>query len=479
MRCAVVGAGITGLTAALGLARKGAQVDLFEAGDALGGVARSIEFAGHRFCPGPQYLWGFGDDEPATAILSKLGVRVPSHELPATFEQLKLGDGPWQAVGSADRDVVRSQGDARFVASLDALGRAGQAIEARASFRYDGARMVNVVRRAVPMRDLVELVRSRNMSVLDLARATGASLSTVRRVLYSQGIFAERLEDLSAVLFAAARRHLLRPLRVPVGGVVSAIDALGDAVRATEAIRVHLRTRVDEVEHVNEQVVLRGFGTSPVAVDQVIFCCSPGALPQSVRSQITDFAAAHPIGVACFAVDLDGSARFRLRRKNYTWFSDDENPDVDFSTAGLSCRTVNFTVTTLNGQSEDDSSGVARHVVCAFFPHGRGDDIEVTSTRAEEKVRELLAEAGALGKVTIQERLRLGPHVWNERFGAFDGALYGRRLTSSSLRRSLANRMPKRMHLAHSAVGIPGFLGCLQMGEVVADEVLPISRVNG
>src|SRR5919107_3891049 len=48
MRVAVIGAGPSGLTAASELARQGVEVDLFEAGAQVGGLARSLELWGRR-----------------------------------------------------------------------------------------------------------------------------------------------------------------------------------------------------------------------------------------------------------------------------------------------------------------------------------------------------------------------------------------------------------------------------------------------
>ena len=52
-RVAVIGAGPAGATAALELARRGVQVDLYEASDAVGGLARTIELWGQRVDLGP------------------------------------------------------------------------------------------------------------------------------------------------------------------------------------------------------------------------------------------------------------------------------------------------------------------------------------------------------------------------------------------------------------------------------------------
>lgn len=53
MKVAVIGAGPAGLSAAYNLAQRGLKVDLFEAGDSVGGLARSLELWGHRVDLGP------------------------------------------------------------------------------------------------------------------------------------------------------------------------------------------------------------------------------------------------------------------------------------------------------------------------------------------------------------------------------------------------------------------------------------------
>lgn len=53
MRVAIIGAGPAGLTAALQLARGGAEVTVFEAGDCVGGLARSLDLWGQRVDLGP------------------------------------------------------------------------------------------------------------------------------------------------------------------------------------------------------------------------------------------------------------------------------------------------------------------------------------------------------------------------------------------------------------------------------------------
>lgn len=53
MRIAIIGAGAAGMTAAYQLAKGGADVQVFEASDAVGGLARSMDLWGHRVDLGP------------------------------------------------------------------------------------------------------------------------------------------------------------------------------------------------------------------------------------------------------------------------------------------------------------------------------------------------------------------------------------------------------------------------------------------
>ncbi|MFO0865498.1 MAG: FAD-dependent oxidoreductase [Gemmataceae bacterium] len=53
MRVAVIGAGAAGITAAYELAKGGADVDVYEAGDAVGGLARTIDLWGQKVDLGP------------------------------------------------------------------------------------------------------------------------------------------------------------------------------------------------------------------------------------------------------------------------------------------------------------------------------------------------------------------------------------------------------------------------------------------
>ncbi len=61
MRVAVIGAGPAGMTAALQLSRGGAEVDVYEAGPNVGGMARSLDLWGQRVDLGPHRFFSTDD----------------------------------------------------------------------------------------------------------------------------------------------------------------------------------------------------------------------------------------------------------------------------------------------------------------------------------------------------------------------------------------------------------------------------------
>lgn len=75
----VIGAGISGLTAAAYLARAGCAVTIYEQAPEIGGVTATLSQDGYKWDLGPLLLEGFARDERAGRILRDLGVasRVP------------------------------------------------------------------------------------------------------------------------------------------------------------------------------------------------------------------------------------------------------------------------------------------------------------------------------------------------------------------------------------------------------------------
>ena len=72
MRIAVIGGGITGLTAAFALQKAGADVTVFEAGEVLGGPIRSYHEDGYIAEAGPNTIL---ETSPAiTELIRELGI---------------------------------------------------------------------------------------------------------------------------------------------------------------------------------------------------------------------------------------------------------------------------------------------------------------------------------------------------------------------------------------------------------------------
>lgn len=472
MRVGVVGAGITGLVASLLLARRGHAVTLLEAGDFLGGVARSIGFSGHRFCPAPQYVWGFGDEGPATRILRSLDLHVACRQMPADFEQYAVAQGPWSATRTSARTEDESPGGssrsgslAQLTAALDRLGHAAEVIGEGAGFRQSGAAMMRAVARSprLGLPERLELARCRNLSVAELALRYGVSPADLRRLAYAQGIFAERLDALSAIVFAAARHHLLRAVYVPDGGMVTLVDKLITAVESAPGIEVRPGEAVLGVQQTaGAQRIETRRGS--VEVDRVLFCCSPGVVAAFHPPLRDRFEPANPIGALCLRVELDDADREALRHRNFSWFAS-EGADVDFASNREDLETVSFTSPTLNGGGTGSGQ-----VLCAFFPVPRTAAGEARPAAVRELLRTLLARR--LGHaVELTDSLYIGHRDWSVGFGAYQGGAYGRRLTSRSLQRSLVSGLPQKWSLAHSGAGIPGVLGCLQSAEAVVGEM--------
>jgi phytoene dehydrogenase-like protein len=74
MKVAVIGSGLSGLTAAALLAKSGHEVHLYEQDERIGGVTAGIEKDGYRWDYGQMLLNDFGPGEPAYNVLSRLAI---------------------------------------------------------------------------------------------------------------------------------------------------------------------------------------------------------------------------------------------------------------------------------------------------------------------------------------------------------------------------------------------------------------------
>ena len=67
MKVAIIGAGPAGITAAYQLAKSGAQVEVFEASDAVGGLSRTIDLWGQKVDLGPHRF--FSNDPRVNEVM--------------------------------------------------------------------------------------------------------------------------------------------------------------------------------------------------------------------------------------------------------------------------------------------------------------------------------------------------------------------------------------------------------------------------
>ena len=72
-RAVIIGSGMSGLTAAAYLARDGAEVDVFEQADHIGGVTWTMRKEGFAWDLGPLMSEGFAPGEPTGKLLAELG----------------------------------------------------------------------------------------------------------------------------------------------------------------------------------------------------------------------------------------------------------------------------------------------------------------------------------------------------------------------------------------------------------------------
>ena len=453
MRVVVVGAGLTGLATSALLVRQGKQVFLLEALDEPGGLARPISIRGHEFCPGPQYLWGFGADSPGAKICAALGLDVTMRAIRRDFARVAVGDGPLvDLVDGIPMNVSLSPSAQRFVTVLDRLGRASEPISVDARFCGSVRQMLQAIASdpGLTLHDKVDVYRYRDASVADVARRFGVPAHELRMLTSSQLIFAERLDELSVVVFAAAR-HLAKSVVVPRGGVAAFVreltaSALKAGVTLTTGASVLAARRVGGGFELDTP---RG----TFAADWVVWSCSPGVVGRFVPSVRPTFESGHSIGCVCLLAELSEEAREAMRDRSLTWFADDD--DVSFSGASSSVRALYLMSPTLLAGAQG-----SLHVFCVYRPMSAAPDTDVVRLASA-----LLERAGA---IQVMQTLSLGADSWSTAFGAWSGAVYGRRLTASSLQTSVSARLPQGMSLAHSGAGIPGVLGCLQMAEAIA-----------
>jgi len=140
-RVAVIGGGLTGLTAAWRLHRRGHRVRLFEAGDRLGGAVRSERNAGWLIESGPNSLQITSAD--ATTVLDELGLAAKKLTAsPAAKHRYLIRGGQLHAVPSSPPALFASRlfslpAKLRLLAEIFARRREREADPSLAEFVRD------------------------------------------------------------------------------------------------------------------------------------------------------------------------------------------------------------------------------------------------------------------------------------------------------------------------------------------------------
>ena len=464
-RVAVVGAGVCGLATAALLARRGLSVVLLEALDRVGGVAAACALDGQRFSPGPQYIWGLGPGGVGTRVLAEMGLSLPTRQMPVDFSLVALGDQPLQPIHAAicapvldalaQHSPEQGAAIASFVELLDLIGDACVELSDGARYMDSGAMMLERILRAprLSWRARRMVLAHQGASVAQAARGFGLDPAALRVLAWPQGIFAESLEELSVVLFAAARHHLKGALFVPAGGTHRLTDALEQQVRGL-GVDLRLGQRVGAVTPTGS-----GHRIGAEAFDHVVFACAPAIAGELLGGLSLPYAPGHSISALCLSLSISEGVAAALTERDLTWYRS-PSADIDFRAASPALRMLNATSPTLNGAPGEHGG---RCVVAAFYPDG--DPVEQAEAR-------LLSLLRPWGRVQVRARRVISRRVWQESFGSHDGAVYGRRLTARSIRQSPRHRLPAATSLAHSAAGISGVLGALEMASRTAREIM-------
>ncbi len=305
-RAAIIGAGLSGLTAGLRLQEAGWQVDVFEATDAPGGRVRTVRRDGYAIDTGASALGS--TYHSYLALARELGLEMRST---APYIGIRRGG----TTHLLDMDKMVTSGLTTPLLSLGAKLRvsrlAGDVALAKARRRLDYADM----RRAAPLD--TESARAYARRVLTAELDSYLCEPIVRTMLIADTDKVSKVE-----LFSGIGNIFTAKILAVAGGQGRVPEALADR------LKVHLQTPVTEIRRVENMVRITHSGTTSEYDACVVTC----PLPEATAICVDDRAILGPLNdslgyTQCISVAV-GAARLPDCPAFLVMFPSVENPDI-------------------------------------------------------------------------------------------------------------------------------------------------------
>jgi len=480
----VIGSGITGLAAGAMLARMGHIVHVLEANaDLVGGHARCFEREGFRFCSGPQYLWSFQPGQVGDRVIRFLGLedRVEFAEMDReSFERIVIGDRAWFDIPMGvpafrDKMIATFPDEARgletFFRILVDVFQGVRVIFDQALYIEDGQAMQRGVLQdgGMTLGAKLNVLKVKDWTLQELFDHCELS-QDARAILYGHGgIFAENVEAVSVVLYAAATGYYHAGSRFPKEGFEALLGGLAEVIEAGGG-SVRTGTRVEGLELAEGRAIAATTPTGRVEGDLFFSTLSPRLTAALVPGADTDFVyqPSNTLVAAFVGTDHPGVSELVARRN--VWWTTDQGP-VDYEVNDMTKPPTMLYVGAPSANRALAGGEPGREHGLVLFAPGSHAQSMAAADESEAAHDALRAELGARLLETL-DRPTLLPGIADhlqvfevhtpldiERaIGAEAGSVYGRRMDPESLLRGVRALGPHADNLVIgcASIGIPG-----------------------